>query len=37
MYTKDQLEEALKSQAKNAIFERDFMLAFNKHLNDKRN
>lgn len=36
MYTKDQLESSLKAQAKNAMFERDFMIAFNKHLNQKR-
>lgn len=36
MYTKDQLEEQLKGHAKSAIFERDFMLAFNKYLNEKK-
>jgi len=36
MYNKDQLEAQLKGHAKSAIFERDFMIAFNKHLNDKR-
>ena len=33
MYSKDQYEEQLKAQTKNAMFERDFMLAFNKYLN----
>ena len=33
MYSKDQLEEKLKSQAKNAMFERDFLVAFNKYIN----
>jgi hypothetical protein len=36
MYTKDQIEAQLKAHAKNAIFERDFMVAFNKHLNEKK-
>jgi hypothetical protein len=36
MYNKDQLEATLKAQAKNAIFERDFMIAFNKYLNEKK-
>jgi len=36
MYSKDQLEAQLKAQAKNAIFERDFMIAFNKHLSEKK-
>ncbi len=36
MYTKDQLEAQLKNHAKSAMFERDFMLAFNKHLNEKK-
>ena len=36
MYTKDQLEQQLKSHAKSAIFERDFLLAFNKYLNEKK-
>ena len=36
MYSKDQLEAKLKGQAKNAMFERDFMLAFNKHINLKK-
>ena len=36
MFTKDQLESQLKTQAKSAMFERDFVLAFNKHLNEKR-
>lgn len=36
MYSKDQLEAQLKTQAKNAMFERDFMLAFNKYLNQKK-
>ena len=36
MYSKDQLEAQLKSQAKNAMFERDFMIAFNRHLNLKK-
>jgi hypothetical protein len=36
MYTKDQLEAQLKSHAKSAIFERDFTLAFNKYLQQKR-
>lgn len=36
MFTKDQLEAQLKNHAKSAIFERDFVLAFNRHLNDKR-
>jgi len=33
MFSKDQLEAQLRQQAKNAIFERDFMIAFNKYLN----
>ena len=36
MFTKDQLETQLKGQAKSAIFERDFVLAFNKYLGEKR-
>ena len=36
MFTKDQLESQLKGHAKSAIFERDFVLAFNKYLNQKR-
>jgi hypothetical protein len=36
MFTKDQLESQLKTQAKSAMFERDFALAFNRHLNEKR-
>lgn len=36
MYTKDQLEAQLKNHAKSAIFERDFMLAFNKYMNEKK-
>ena len=36
MYSKDQLEQQLKSSAKSAIFERDFVLAFNKYLTEKR-
>ena len=37
MYTKDQVEAQLRAQAKNAMFERDFMLAFNRHLTEKKN
>jgi hypothetical protein len=36
MFTKDQLQSELKGQAKSAIFERDFVLAFNKYLGEKR-
>lgn len=36
MYTRDQIEEQLKANAKSALFEREFMSAFSKHLNDKR-
>lgn len=36
MFTKDQLENQLKSHAKSAIFQRDFVVAFNKHLAEKR-
>lgn len=36
MFTKDQLESQLKGHAKSAIFERDFVLAFNKYLGEKR-
>jgi|LauGreDrversion4_2_1035121.scaffolds.fasta_scaffold709487_1 hypothetical protein len=36
MFTKDQLESQLKSHAKSSIFERDFSLAFNRYLNEKR-
>ena len=36
MFRKDQLETQLKGHAKSAIFERDFTLAFNRYLNDKR-
>ena len=36
MFTKDQLETQLKGHAKSAIFERDFVLAFNKNLGQKR-
>jgi len=36
MFTKDQLESQLKSQAKSAVFERDFVNAFNKYLAEKR-
>lgn len=36
MFTKDQLETQLKTHAKSAMFERDFVLAFNRHLNEKR-
>lgn len=37
MYTKDQLEDQLKTTAKSAIFERDFALAFDKYIAEKRN
>ena len=37
MYSKDQVEEHLRAQAKNAMFERDFLLSFNKHIVEKRN
>jgi hypothetical protein len=36
MYTKDQLEQQLKNNAKSALFEREFMSAFNKHLTAKK-
>lgn len=36
MYSKDQLESQLKSHAKSAMFERDFVFAFNKYLGEKR-
>jgi hypothetical protein len=36
MFTKDQLEAQLKDNAKSAIFERDFALAFDKYLAEKR-
>lgn len=36
MFTKDQLETQLRGQAKSAIFERDFVHAFNKYLGEKR-
>ena len=36
MYSKDQVEAILRSQAKNAMFERDFLASFNKHLNAKK-
>jgi hypothetical protein len=36
MYTKDQLEEQLKNQAKSRIFEREFIHAVNRHLSDKK-
>jgi hypothetical protein len=36
MFTKDQLESQLKSHAKSALFERDFVLSFNKYLGEKR-
>ena len=36
MFNKDQLENQLKSHAKSAIFERDFTLAFNRYLTEKR-
>ncbi len=36
MYNKEQLQEALKQEAKNAIFERDFQQSFNKYLADKQ-
>jgi hypothetical protein len=36
MFTKDQLETQLRGHAKSAIFERDFVLAFNKYLNEKK-
>ena len=36
MFTKDQLEEQLKVNAKSALFERDFALAFDKYLAEKR-
>jgi hypothetical protein len=36
MFTKDQLESQLKGHAKSAIFERDFVVAFNKYLGEKR-
>jgi hypothetical protein len=32
MFTKDQLEDQLKTNAKSALFERDFALAFDKYL-----
>ena len=37
MYSKDQMEEKLKNSAKNALFERDFTVSFNKYLLAKRN
>jgi len=37
MFTKDQLEDKLKTTAKSAIFERDFALAFDKYIAEKRN
>jgi len=36
MFTKDQLEDQLKTNAKSALFERDFALAFDKYLAQKR-
>jgi len=36
MFSKDQLEAQLKGHAKSAIFERDFVNAFNKYLTEKR-
>jgi hypothetical protein len=36
MFSKDQLETQLKGHAKSAIFERDFVNAFNKYLTEKR-
>jgi hypothetical protein len=36
MFSKDQLETQLKGHAKSAIFERDFITAFNKYLTEKR-
>jgi hypothetical protein len=36
MFTKEQLETQLKERAKAAIFERDFALAFDKYLAQKR-
>ena len=36
MFSKDQLESQLKGHAKSAIFERDFVNAFNKHITEKR-
>ena len=36
MFNKDQLETQLKSHAKSAMFERDFVFAFNKYLGEKR-
>ena len=37
MYSKDQLQDALKAEAKNSIFERDFAQSFNKYLGQKKN
>lgn len=37
MYTKEQLEDQLRHQAKSAIFQRDFALAFDKYIAEKRN
>ncbi len=30
------MEESLKANAKNAMFERDFLVSFNKYMNDKK-
>ena len=37
MFQRDQVEQQLKSEAKSAIFEREFAEAVNKHLNEKKN
>ena len=36
MFTKDQLETQLKGNVKSALFERDFVQAFNHYLTEKR-
>ncbi len=36
MFTKDQLEQQLKTNAKSALFDRQFTQAFDKYMNEKR-
>ncbi len=36
MYTKDQVEDQLRANVRSAVFEREFVLAFNKHLKEKQ-
>ena len=36
MYTKEQVESILRQEAKNKMFDRDFQLAVNKYIQEKK-